>query len=147
MKSLRNILLAPEKKDAVIADLARLLEGAVANRGGLTGMALKTGLAMLKSGKPDVLERGATRMLPEFAAQLQPLFERFQKEGGADFAGFLNKNSGETTTVLARTIDKLMSTSQNATAKSLYAKFRSGADKDIAAMVPEVGRLVQKYLA
>lgn len=147
MKSLSDILLAPEKKDAAIADLARLLEGALANRGGLTGMALKTGLAMLKSGRPDVLERGAARMLPEFAAQLQPLFERFQKEGGSDFTGFLKKNSGETATVLARTIDQLMSTSQNATAKSLYAKFRGGADKDIAAMVPEVGRLVQKYLA
>ncbi len=147
MKSLSDILLAPEKKDAAVSDLARLLEGALANRGGLTGMALKTGLAMLKSGKPDVLERGATRMLPEFAAQLQPLFERFQKEGGTDFAGFLKKNGTEAATVLARTIDQLMATSQNATAKSLYTKFRGGADKDIAAMVPEVGRLVQKYLA
>ncbi|AXQ29095.1 hypothetical protein D0B54_10530 [Solimonas sp. K1W22B-7] len=139
--------MAPEKKDAAVADLAKLLEGALAHRGGLTGMALKTGLAMLKSGKPDVMQRGAARMLPEFAVQLQPLFERFQKDGGADFTAFLKKNAGETATVLARTIDQLMSTSQNATAKSLYGKFRGGADKDIAAMVPEVGRLVQKYLA
>lgn len=147
MKSLSDILLAPEKKEAVIADLAKLLEGTVSSRGGLSGMALKTGLSMLKSSKPDIMERGAKRLLPEFVAQMQPLFERFQKEGGSDFPAFLKKNAGEASGILARTVDQLLSTSQNATVKSLYGKFRGGADKDIAGMVPEVGRLVQKYLA
>lgn len=147
MKSLSDILLAPGKKEAAIDDLARLLESTMASRGGLTGMAMKTGLSMLKAAKPDVMQRGAKRMLPEFALQLQPLFERFQQQGGTDFAGFLAKNGNEATRILAAAADQLMSTSQNATAKSLYSKFRGGAEKDIAAMVPEVGKLIQKYLA
>lgn len=147
MKSLSDILLAPEKKDAAIADLAQLLESAMANRGGLSGMAMKTGLSMLKAAKPDIMQRGATRMLPEFARSLQPLFDRFQQQGGGDFSAFLVKHSSEAAQIIAQSADQLMATSQNATAKSLFGKFRSGADKDIAAMVPAVGRLIQKYLA
>lgn len=147
MKSLSDILLAPDKKDAAIADLAQLLESALSHRGGLTGMAMKTGVAMLKAAKPDVMQRGATRMLPEFARELQPLYARFQKQGGGDFSAFILKHSAEAAKVLAHSADQLMSTSQNVAAKSLYGKFRGGADKDIAAMVPQVGKLVQKYLA
>lgn len=147
MKSLTDILLAPQRKDAAIADLAQLLEGALANRGGISGMAIKTGVSMLKAAKPDVLQRGAARMLPQFAAALQPLFERFQASGGGDFSAFLKQHSAEATKVLATAADQLMATSQNATAKSLYEKFRGGAEKDIAAMVPKVGQLIQQYTA
>ncbi|HSW14525.1 MAG TPA: hypothetical protein VLI06_16880 [Solimonas sp.] len=146
MKSLSDILLAPGNKEAAIGDLAHLLESTMASRGGLTGMAMKTGLSMLKAAKPDVMQRGATRMLPEFASALQPLFERFQASGGKDFAAFLAQNSTEATRIIAQAADHLMSTSQNATAKSLFARFRGGAEKDIAAMVPQVGKLFQKYL-
>lgn len=147
MKSLTDILLAPQRKDAAIADLAQLLEGALANRGGISGMAIKTGVSMLKAAKPDVLQRGAARMLPQFATALQPLFERFQSSGGGDFSAFLKQHSAEATKVLATAADQLMATSQNATAKSLYEKFRGGAEKDIAAMVPKVGQLIQQYTA
>ncbi|MGH8428984.1 MAG: DUF6918 family protein, partial [Solimonas sp.] len=95
MKSLSDILLAPEQKDAAIADLAHLLESAMSRRGGLTGMAMKAGLSMLKAAKPDIMQRGATRMLPEFSRSLQPLYERFQSGGGGDFSAFLVQHSAE----------------------------------------------------
>ena len=147
MKSLSSILLAPERKEAAVADLARLLESALSNRGGLSGIAIKTGVSMLKAAKPDVLQRGAERMLPKFAKALQPLFDRYQASGNSDFATFLGNNATEATKALADAADQLMATSQNATAKSLYEKFRGGAEKDIAAMVPQVGKLIQRYTA
>ena len=145
MKSLSSILLAPERKEAAIADLAKLLESALSNRGGISGVAIRTSVSMLKAAKPDVLQRGAARMLPKFAAALQPLFDRYQSAGGGDFAAFLGNNATEATKALADAADQLMATSQNATARSLYEKFRGGAEKDIAAMVPQVGKLIQHY--
>jgi hypothetical protein len=147
MKSLSDILLAPGKKDAVIVDFAQLLEHSVSSRGGFKGMAMKTGLSMLKSARPDIMTRGATRMLPEFVSALDPLFQRFQEEGGSDFAAYLKRNADEAVKRIVNAADRGMAASQNATARSVYEKFRSGAEKDIAALLPEVGQLVNKYFA
>lgn len=147
MKSLSDILLAPEKKDAVIADFAHLLENSVHQRHGFKGMAMKTGLSMLKAARPDIMTRGATRMLPEFVSALGPLFERFQAEGGSDFAAFLARHADEAVQRIVDAADQALAASQHPTAKSVYEKFRHGAEKDIAGLLPAVGQLVNKYLA
>lgn len=146
MNSLSDILLAPEKKDLAIADFAQLLESSVSQRGGVRGMAMKTGLAMLKKARPDIMLRGARRMLPDFIAALDPLFERFQREGSSDFAGFLSRHAQEATQRIISAADRAMGASQNPTARSVYEKFRGGAEKDVTALLPDVGRLVNKYL-
>ena len=51
MKELADILLASQHKKAVIADCVQLIESHVASRGGLKGMALKTGLISRATGK------------------------------------------------------------------------------------------------
>lgn len=147
MKSLSDILLTPEKKDAAIADFAHLLEDSVHQRHGLKGMAMKTGLSMLKAARPDIMTRGATRMLPEFVTALDPLFAQFQAEGGRDFAAFLTRHADEAVQRIASAADRSIAQSTHATAKSVYEKFRGGAEKDIAGLLPQVGALVNKYLA
>lgn len=146
MRSLSDILLAPDKKDAAIADFAQLLESSVSSRGGIRGMAMKTGLAMLKKARPDIMQRGAHRMLPEFIAALDPLFERFQREGAGDFASFLSRHTQEATQRIVGAADRSMGATQNPTARSVYEKFRNGAEKDVTSLLPEIGQLVNKYL-
>jgi len=54
---LSEILLASPQREALIAGGAELLEKAIAERGGLTGLASRTGYAMLKAANPGAARR------------------------------------------------------------------------------------------
>lgn len=149
MQTLADILLAPNQKDAVIADCVQLIERHVSGRGGLKGMALKTGLSMLKAARPDILPRAVRRLLPEFAKALEPLHQEFRagKSGDRDFSVFLQKRKDDTTRALLSVADRLAGQSQNPTTRKTYARFRGGAEDEVTAVVPALSKLLSGYLA
>ncbi|HUP92836.1 MAG TPA: hypothetical protein VM074_11355 [Solimonas sp.] len=146
MQTLADILLAPHQKDAVIDDCVKLLDHHVAHRGGLKGMAMKTGVAMLKAKRPDIMVRAVRRLLPEFAVALEPLYREFKKGPDRDFSLFLQKRAPETTGALLGVADRLIEQSQNPRSKSTYARFRGGAESEVAAIVPALSKLLSGYL-
>ena len=89
MKSLADILLAPQQRDALIADAASMVEQHIQQRGGLKGIGMKTGLSLLKAARPDILQRASARMLPDMITALEPLYTQFRNSGDGDFAVFL----------------------------------------------------------
>ncbi len=146
MKTLADILGAPHQRDAVVADLVKLIENHIAGRGGLKGMTLKTGLAMLKAAKPDILPRATSRLLPEFAASLEPLYQEFQKSPDRDFSLFLQKQAARTADALLATADARVAASSNKAVKSNYGRLRSTAETEVLAAVPAISKLLRGYL-
>lgn len=59
MTTLTEILLTSPKREALIAGGAALLEKAIADRSGLTGIAYRTGYAMIKAAKPGAARRAS----------------------------------------------------------------------------------------
>ena len=51
----------------------RVVDEEVAAKGGLSGIAVKAGYAAVKSIKPGFIGQVVEKLLPEFAAQLDPL--------------------------------------------------------------------------
>lgn len=146
MKKLADILLAPQRKNAVISSCVKLIEDRVASRGGLQGVALKTGMAMLKAAKPGILERATARLLPEFAAALEPLHAEFRRSGREDFTLFLQGHAQRATDALLGVADAHVARSDSATIRSTYAKLRSGAAAEVLAVIPGLASLVGGYL-
>ncbi len=146
MKALADILLASQQKKAVIADCVQLIETHVASRSGLKGMALKTGLSMLKKAKPGILERATGYLLPEFIAALDPLYQESQRNK-ADFDAFLQKNAQRAAQALLEVADRRVEESDSNTVKSTYARMRGGAEAEVLAVMPGLSRLLGSYLA
>lgn len=146
MKGLADILLASQHKKAVIADCVELIESHIASRSGLKGMALKTGLSMLKRAKPAILERATAKLLPEFIAALEPIYQEFQRSKQDDFAAFLQKHAQRATDALIKIADQRAGQSDSNTVKSTYNRMRGDAQREVLAAMPALSRLIGSYL-
>lgn len=146
MKGLADILLASQQKKAVIADCVQLIEAHVASRSGLKGMALKTGLSMLKRAKPGILERATAYLLPEFVAALEPLYRDSQNGRKTSFEAYLQANAQRATEALLDVADRRVEESDSNTVKSTYARMRGGAEAEVLAVIPGLSRLLSTYL-
>lgn len=149
MKTLAEMLLAPQRHDAVVDDAVRLIETHVSSRGGLRGISLKTGLAMLKTAKPGILPRAAQRLLPEFLDALEPFHVEFRqagsKSGERDFGAFLQKRSARVATALLAVADRRAQQASH-TVQSNYERFRGTAESEVSALIPALGRMIGAYL-
>lgn len=131
---------------ALVAECVTLVERHVATRGGLKGLALKSGLGMAKAAKPQILDRAMQRLLPEFATALEPMYARFRSTGSADFAAFLARHEREAVAALLRVADRRVEASSNGAIKSVYARLRGGAEAEVAAVLPGLAGLLATRL-
>ena len=146
MADLSDILLASQHKKALTADCVQLIETHVASRSGIKGMALKTGLAMLKRAKPGILERATAVLLPEFVAALDPLYQQCRKGHEPSFERFLQKHAQDATRALLAVADRRVDESDSSTVKSTYARMRGGAEAEVLAVMPNLSQLLERYL-
>lgn len=145
MRTLSDILLAPHQKQDLFADCVKLIESHVAGLSGLRGMALKTALSVLKTTKPGILDRAVAILIPEFTKALEPLHQQFRQSGDRDFSLFLQMHAQETTTALLGVADARIAEG-SAAAQTVYAKFRSNAESQVADVLPRLSRLLSGYL-
>ena len=70
MPSLPEILNAADKKEKVVDDCLGLIDAEVADKGGISGLALKAGYSAVKGIKPGFIRHVVSDLLPEFAQAL-----------------------------------------------------------------------------
>lgn len=149
MPRLLDVLWAEPVRDRFVADGARLIESHVAARGGLKGVALRTGFAVLKSLKPDAVPRALRALTPEFAAALDPLYQEYLRAGargsGGDFTGFMQQRAERAAAALLQVSDARAQASGNAALRSLYARLRPGAIAEVQAVLPRLADLIGRY--
>jgi hypothetical protein len=146
MVNLTDILLAPARKDALVSECVLLIEQHVAGRGGLKGMGLKTAVGLLKAARPDVLPSAMQRLLPGFAAALDPQYQICLRES-RDFCAELLNREDETCSALLRVADQRVAASQNTAAKKVYARLRGSAEDEVKLILPKLAPLIARYAA
>jgi len=147
MPALADIVLTARNKDPLVADCVRLVEDRVANRGGLRGIALKTGLSMLKGARPDILPRAMQALLPDFVGALEPLYQDYlSAEKGRDFAGYLEQHRRRTVEALLGVTDARAARIHNSAIKGVYARLRGGAEQEVDAVLPQFAQLLSGRL-
>ena len=75
MASLSETLIQDSKKTAVVDDCCTLIDAEVADKGGISGLAIKAGYAAVKNIKPGFIKHAVAALLPEFARALDPLYQ------------------------------------------------------------------------
>lgn len=146
MASLPQLLLAEHHREELIDDSVKLVENFVAHRSGLKGLAYKAGLSTAGAAKPNFLHNSMRKLMPEFAAALDPLYQEFLNSSTDDFSAYLQRHSERTIPALLGVADARVAGSAHKSLKALYGKLRKGVEDDMSAILPEMSRLIGRYL-
>lgn len=138
MTTLAQILLAPGHREIVVGQTAGWIERYVADRGGFKGLTLKAALKALKALRHDALELGIDRLLPDFAAALDPLFQRFRARGDGTFGAYVAEHVDEATAALMAVTDTRAARSSHTGLKSIYRRLRGTLESELRAVLPKL---------
>ena len=144
MSSLTDVLTNPEKKEAVVDDCVALIDAEVADKGGISGLAIKAGYRAVTGVKPGFVRHAVSDLLPEFATALDPIFQE-AKTKSKPAAEHFTANTSRVADALLAITDAKAQRSKSKVVKGTYDKLRSSAKKNVEAAVPRLGKMVDKY--
>jgi len=144
MSSLTEALTSDSKKAAVVEDCLELIDSEVADKGGLSGLAIKAGYGVVKGIKPGFIKQAVSDLLPEFATALQPIYDE-AKSKSKPVADYMKDNSARVADALLAITDAKAQRSKSGAVKGTYEKLRGSAKKNVEAAVPRLGKMVEKH--
>jgi hypothetical protein len=144
MASLTETLTSETKKAAVVEDCCSLIDAEVADKGGISGLAIKAGYAAVKGIKPGFIKHVVNELLPDFASALDPLYQD-AKKGGKPVGAHFSSNASRAADALLAITDAKVQHSKIALIRGTYEKLRGSAKKNVEAAVPRLGRLIEKH--
>ena len=149
MQSMPEVIADPTQRARVVQSVTDLIGGEVANKGGLTGMAIKGGYKVVNSlqgGRmiPNVVDG----LLDEFCGAIEPLHAQYRESGQTNgFDRFLQANSNAAVNALLSITDGRAERTSNGTLRKTYGKLRPMAEKNVAEALPGLGKLIDKHCA
>jgi hypothetical protein len=144
MGALTDLIAIPERKKAVVHDAAVLLDEEVASKGGVSGLAVKAAFGMVKAVKPGIIPETIDGLLPEFAAVLDPIFA--QRPEGTALGGYLMSREKDVVQALLSVTDARAKRTTHKTLSGAYNRLRPSAEKQVAAAMPRVAKLMDKHV-
>jgi hypothetical protein len=144
MASLGELLGTPEKRGHLVDDALKVLDQEVDDKGGLSGIAIKTAYKLVKGVSPDFLRKVVEHLLPDFLNGLDPLYQEAIAKNIPP-RKHLESNPGRVADALLSITDKRAQNAKNQVVKGTYEKLRSGAKKHVEQAVPRLGQLFEKH--
>ena len=141
--SLGDAINEPSKKAAVVADCCKLVDEEVSDKGGLSGLAVKAGYHAVKGIKPGFIGEVVDKLLPEFADNIDSIWNEGKASGNAA-RQFVTNKSRVADALLAVT-DAKSKSAKSAVVRSTYDKLRGSAKKNVEDAVPRLAKLLEKY--
>ncbi len=152
MATLAEILTQSETRPRVVKACVELVESEVASKRGLSGAAVRTGFRVVKAVKPTMVADVVDRLLPEFAAALEPFHsesrERAESGGrpvGETFAAALASEKRRAAEALLVVTDR-RAEKVSGGIKKAYQRLRGTAQGHVEAAVPNLGRTLGAFL-
>ena len=145
--TLKEILTAPERRPAVVADLQGLLNEEVASKTGMSGLAIKGSFAVVKKVKSGFIPHAIDLMLPEFAHKLQPYYAKYDPASDGSLGDYLTANASAVSDVMLGVADGRAQRSTHDSVKRAYQKLRPQAKKHVEHALPALGAVIEKYAA
>ena len=145
--TLPEILLAPGTQPHVTADCMQLIEQEVSAKSGVSGTAVKLAYKAASTLKPGYLQSTVDSLIPDMADKLQPYWAEFAASGASGFGDYLVKRSDEVSESLLSVTDRRAEVCERPIILKAYRTVRGSAARHVAAALPNLGSLVQKYAA
>jgi hypothetical protein len=144
MPSLKDSLLDESKKSAVVDDCLQLIDQEVADKSGLSGLAIKAGYGVVKGIKPGFVKQAVTDLLPDFATALDPLYQEAKTKNVA-VSDYMVQNTSRVADALLAITDEKAKKSKSGAVKGTYEKLRGSAKKNVEQAVPRLGQMIEKH--
>lgn len=146
MASLRELLGGPDKRGRLIDDSLRVLDAEVADKSGLSGIAIKTAYKVVKGVSPGFLRDVVDHLLNDFLDGLDPLYQEATSKGIKP-RQHLQANPSRVADALLGITDRRAQRAKNQLVKGTYEKLRGSAAKHVEAAVPRLGELFERHTA
>jgi hypothetical protein len=144
MTTLREQLGSGDKRSKVIDDACQTLDAEVADKGGITGLAIKGAYKLVQSIKPGFVREVVDALLDDFLDALDPIYqEAAQKNRPAGV--YLLENSSRMADALLAVTDQRAKAGKRPAIQSAYEKLRPMAKKQVEAAAPRLARLFDKH--
>jgi len=143
MASLSTVVADPTKRRAVVDEGVAVIEAEVADKSGLSGMAIKTAYAMVKKVKPGFVVGAMNHLLDDFARQVDPFWADCQKNG-TDARVFFTRHSVAVSEALLKITDE-RARGAAGPVRSTYDKLRPEASKHVQSAMPRIADLLKKH--
>jgi len=144
MPDLKSILTDPARRQLVVKDAERLLDDEVAAKSGLSGLAIKTAVKVVKGVKPGIIPDVIDGLLDDFAARLDPFYQAHVTKGGSIVDNFSARKGEVADALLGITDDRAKNTRHNSL-RSAYQQLRPQGKKNVEEAIPGVARLIDKH--
>lgn len=133
-----------EKRKQVIDDALQVLDAEVAEKSGLTGLAVQGAYKVVKGVKPGFLNQVVDHLLDDFLRAVDPVYREALERGEAP-SRYLVQNGDRVANDLLAVTDARAERSDRAVIKKTYAKLRPTAKKHVEAAMPRLGELLERH--
>jgi len=144
MGSLVEVLKDQSVRPLIIADCEKMLDAEVADKKGLTGIAVKGAFKTLKAIKPGMIKHTLDDLIDELAEKVDPFWQDCQKQG-ANPRTFFTANSTSIANALLGITDGRAKQSKFKNIVRAYNTLRPKAVQYIGDAMPRFSDLVSKY--
>jgi len=144
MPTLTDILGSGPKRQQVVDDACRVLDDEVADKGGISGLAIKAAFGVVKGVKPGFVREVVDALLDDFLKCLDPLYQEAVSRGVKPGA-HLQANAGRVADALLAVTDGKAARAQRPLIKSTYEKLRPTAKKHVEAAAPRLAGLLDRH--
>jgi hypothetical protein len=148
MATLKEKLEDPKVYEAVVQDCMRVLDEEVSKKSGISGLAIKAAYKLLKGVQHgNALRKVIEHLMPDFMNTLEPYYGRYLQAGkGRTWTDFLRPDFESITDQFLAITDTKSQQSDSQAVKSTYAKLRPKARKEVVSSLPNLARMMEKYL-
>ncbi len=142
MGALKDKLTNPGQRQNVIDEACRILDAEVADKGGLSGMAIKAAYGVVKNVKPGFIPQVIDSLLEEFLDSV----EKVQAGAGEGIKASqaVRNNPGQLADNLLAVTDRRAAKAERPVIQSTYAKLRPSAKKHVESSVPRLAQLLER---
>jgi hypothetical protein len=145
--TLKDILCTDPNRPNVIDDAARLVDEEVKAKGGISGLAIKAGYKAVTAIKPTIIKEAVDGLLDRFAEKLDPFYTSWEGAGKTPaFDQYLMARKSEVGNALLSVTDDRAKKVDNKTIKKAYDSLRPQAEKHVLEAMPNVARMMAKYV-
>jgi hypothetical protein len=146
MLSLKEQFGTGDRRAALVDDAVKVLDQEVADKSGLTGIAIKGAYKLVQGMRPGFVRHVVDALLDDFVAALEPIYaEAAEKKRPA--GAYLLEQRDRVADALLSVTDKRAQTAQSAGIKSAYSKLRPMAKKQVDGAAPRLATLIERHAA
>lgn len=135
-----------ERRAAVIDDALTVLDAEVADKGGVSGLAIKAAYATVKGIQPGFVRKVVSHLLDDFLDRLDPVYQE-ALQAGKPPGEHLVAERARVASALLEVTDARAESSDKPVIKKAYQRLRPSAARHVEDAAPRLAAMLERHTA